>query len=237
MDEVRTENQQEDLGLDLDITFDEGQDGAEAQPQQTQPQPQPQPQPQQYGPFSSHVAQQYQEAQRQYEELIQRKKQLRESGYDVPVELDAAIAREAAKLATLEAQLEEARRRDAMAAVPVLVSRLVSELSPQVAKRVEPELRRAIEQAVAINPDVLKNEEQLRIVLHAIIGKIAAKQLTQRRAQPQATPPVGVPTPPPTNNPKPAPEVPEIAKRLGVSESAWRRVAELPDEGWTDIDL
>lgn len=235
MDEVWTENQQEDL--DLDITFDEGQDSAEAQTQQTQPQPQPQPQPQQYGPFSSLVAQKYQEAQRQYEELIQRKKQLREGGYDVPVELDAAIAREAAKLATLEAQLEEARRRDAMAAVPVVVSRLVSELSPQVAKRVEPELRRAIEQAVAINPDVLKNEEQLRIVLHAIIGQLAAKQLTQRRAQPQATPTVGVPTPPPTNNPKPAPEVPEIAKRLSVSESAWRRVAELPDEGWTDIDL
>ena len=235
MDEIRTENQREDLDLDLDITFDEGQDNTEAQPQQTQPQPQPQPQ--QYGPFSSLVAQKYQEAQRQYEELIQRKKQLRESGYDVPVELDAAIAREAAKLATLEAQLEEDRRRDAMAAVPVVVSRLVSELSPQVAKRVEPELRRAIEQAVAINPDVLKNEEQLRIVLHAIIGQLAAKQLTQRRAQPQATPPAGVPNPPPTNNPKPAPEVPEIAKRLGVSESAWRRVAELPDEGWTDIDL
>ena len=227
----------------LEIQFDdeqpqgaEGGQGAE-QTQQPPTPPAPQAQTQQtqqvFGPNVLSVTQKYQEAQKQYEELIQRKKQLKESGYDVPVELDAAIAREAARLASLEAALEQARRMDAMVAVGPIVSRLLSELSPQVAKRVEGEFRSAVEQAVQMNPDVVHNEQALRVVLNAIVGQVITKYLSQQRVAPSAP---GVPTPPPRSKPTNV-EPPEMAKRLGVSESAWRRVAELPDEGWTDIDL
>lgn len=204
---------------------------AAAQPSPVSPAPQTP-----LGPHTAQVKGQYEAAQRAYKELLERKKKLVEAGYSVPVEVDAEISQYAAKLAYLESSLEDAKRRDALAAVPLVVSRLVAELSPEVGKRVEPELKRTLEQAVMTNPEVIYNQSALQIALQATLGNLVMSRYKSggKPTAPQAG--IQAASPPPSPEQKKVPEMPELAKKLGVSESAWAKVANAEAET-LDIDL
>lgn len=228
--------------LDIpEIVFDDEQkaeqNAGQASVGQAAPEPPapPAPGPAAVGPYTAQVKGQYEAAQRAYKELLERKKKLVEAGYTVPVEVDAEISQYAAKLAYLESSLEDAKRRDALAAVPLVVSRLVAELSPEVAKRVEPELKRTLEQAVMTNPEVIYNQSALQIALQATLGNLVMSRYRAggKPSAPQAG--VQAASPPPMEQKK-VPEMPDLAKKLGVSESAWAKVANADNET-LDIDL
>lgn len=228
-------NEQERLNDELEIPeldFSTPEEEAAQQPTQAgAPEPSP---PAAYGPYSQQVRAQYEATQKAYAEAIARKKKLLEAGYSVPVELDAQIAQYAAKLAYLEGATEEAKRRDAMAAIPGIVARLTSELSPEVARIVAPQLRQTLEQAVASNPDIVHNQQALQFALDATLGMIAKQRLAKKTATTTATPGTTAAKPPQTDTPKPV-EMPEVARRLGISEKAWKAVEAL--EGEADFDI
>lgn len=213
-----------------EIRFDDDPPPAEGAPEaQAAPQPVQAPQAQsEFGPYTAQVRAQYEATQKAYQELVQRKKQLQESGYSVPPEIDAEITKLAAKLVFTEQSLQEAKRRDALAAIPYIVSKLVGELSPEVAKRVEPELRRSLEQAVAANPDLIRNDLALQMALRATLGELAMRRAMKTGTQP-TSPGISAPSAPPAQQKAPL-EIPEEARRLGVSESAWQKVAHLKED-------
>lgn len=233
-------SEREDFNLDIDFT-----EGVSEQPQeQAQAAPQPAPQPsaqpsqpaqQPVGPNVARVQAEAEAAKRQYQELVQRKKQLQEAGYPVPPEVEEALVRTAARLETLQYALQDAARRDAELRVPQVLQELLRRYPPQVAKLMEPHLREAL-QALAYNsPQLLGDPSVLSNVAYIALGK-AQEELMRRRASGGSGPGVeGEPPPAPqSNKPEPIPE--RIAGRVRISQEAWEKVSRADPGEYLDID-
>lgn len=195
----------------------------------------PSPQPQQgLGFYSQRIMEQLNAAKAAYQQALEQKKKLMEAGYSVPVELDAQISQYAAKLAYLEGSLEDAKRRDALALIPGVVASLTADLPPEIGKVVAQKLKASLEQAASASPEILQNKQALQFALEATLGAIAKQRLAQKKSPLPTTPQAqSSPTPPPQQGQGKV-EMPEIAKRLGISEKAWAAVSDEPE---SELDI
>lgn len=237
-------NETETLTGDLEISFDDlagevQQVEAETPtPQVAEAKPAPQApasQPPAYGPNYSMALSRYQQAEAEYKSVLEQVKKLRSIGADVPPELEAQIAQYAAEIAILKRDVEEAKRKDALGVVSGLVGRYSGSLPPDVAKVVGPVLQDTFARAVAANPDIINDPNALEGLANFAIGSALKSRLGRSRPAgiPQAT---SAPTPPPQPTNK-TPEVPDIAKRFGVAEAQWAKVADLDPFADRELEL
>jgi hypothetical protein len=241
MDETVQNEQVEQLDLpEYDFTTEEG-NGAGAAEAQPQPKPEvkeavPETGTQSTGYYVRTAAQEYDGYKKQYEELTNRIKQMRDLGYPTDgLEKDAL--RMEARLAAAEMGLREAQRMDARYRVPAVVDRLLQDVPPDVAGRMRQMMVNALEQAVYQNPSILDDTPVLTAVMQSAYGAVKMEELKRKRPTASPTGSVSSPNPPPNPNPKPT-EVPEVAKRFGLNENTWKKVEQLPEgSGWVDLDL
>ena len=191
-----------------------------------------------YGPYYSSAKSAYERAEAQYRAIVEQVKQLRSIGADIPPELEAQIAQYAAEVAILKRDVEEAKRRDALALVPGLVGRYTGGLPADLAKAVGPIFRDVLSRAVATNPEVVNDPQTLEGLANYAIGLAYRKSgKPAQSTTTTATGGLGVPVPPP-REPKPeVPEMPEFAKKVGMTQEAWAKYSTLPDLGEAEIDL
>jgi hypothetical protein len=242
MDEVERNEQLDNVDIpEYDFTSEEGTGTTAAE---TQPQPQPQvqePAPQagtqNTGYYVRTAAQEYTALKKQYEDLNNRIKQMRELGYPTE-ELERDSFRLEARLAAAEMAMREAQRLDARYRVPLVVDKLLQDIPADTANRVRPKFRETLEQAVYQDPSILDNTAALTLIMQAAIGAVNMEDMKRKRpGQLTPTGSVSSPNPPPAPNQRPT-EVPEVAKRLGLKEEVWRKVEQLPEgSGWVDLDF
>jgi hypothetical protein len=170
-----------------------------------------------------------------YAALSQQRKALEESGLNVPLELQEELNRLLVRQEALAIALNDAKRTDALARVPALVQQGLATLPPNWAKAVRPYYEQVLQNAVAANPDVVNDQVTLGYLLNLAIGAAQRDALARRMAQPQPAP--GTYSTPPAPKPEPM-AIPEEARRYGVSEEAWKRVAAMkPDQdGYYDLE-
>jgi len=199
------------------------------------PPPAPPPQPAVFGPATARVQGELEATKARYAALSQQRKALEESGLNVPLELQEELNRLLVRQEALAIALNDAKRTDALTRVPALVQQGLATLPPNWAKAVRPYYEQVLQNAVAANPDVVNDQVTLGYLLNLAIGAAQRDALARRMAQPQPAP--GTYSTPPAPKPEPT-AIPEEARRYGVSEEAWKRVAALkPDQdGYYDLD-
>ena len=208
----------------------------EAAPQEPQPQPTPQPQPQPaptpFGPATLRVQQELEAAKARYQALLQQKRALENAGLEVPHEVQEELSRLIVRQEALAIAIQDAKRTDALAKLPAIAQQYLSTLPPNWAKAVRPYYEQYLQTAIANNPDVVNDPATLSHLLNLALGAAQRDSLTRKQSP---TPQSGSYAPPPPNAPK-TEEMPEVAKRLGLREDIWQKVAKLEPEGYTDLD-
>lgn len=225
-------------GFELDFS-DTNTTEQQANQQNTQAQAQQQVPQGQYGPNTLRAYTVYQQAQNEYKSLLEQVKKLREVGAEVPYELEAQVGQMAAKLAVLERDVEEAQRRDALNALPGLISKYTSNLAPEVAKFVTPYLQSAFQEALTTMPGVVNNPQALDTIASYAIGRALQDRMVRSGKSGAQTQAVTTTEPPPgvKDNTQAAPPPDEVRTRWGVDENVWSKAKDLPELGWADIDL
>lgn len=237
-----------DLGDESPVSSDNGAQ-QQAAPNQTPPTPQSaqapalQPTaPQQQSayiptsPTAARIQEQINVLERQKQEALARKKQLEESGYEVPVELAIEIANYDARKEYLQLGLEDAMRRDVAMQVPSVAKRLLSELPPNVAKVTERHLQTVLESLAVNSPDAFRDPATLQSAVNLAVGMAVKEQMAAKlkSAAPATPSAMGVPNLPvdPAQQQQAAilKNVPEKF-RDRVSAKSWAAVANAdPDE-------
>lgn len=205
---------------------------------QSTPAPAPQPQQSAYTPVSpaaARIQEQIATLERQKQEALARKKQLEESGYEVPVELAIEIANYDARKEYLQLGLEDTIRREVAMQVPNVAKRLLSELPSNVAKVTERHLQTVLESLAINSPEAFRDPATLQSAVNLAVGMAVKEQMAAKLKSPAPATPsaMGVPNLPTNQAQQQAAILKNVPEKFRdrVSAKSWSAVANVdPDE-------